>query len=66
MRIEQVVAAVEWWDGDTRHTETVQAHASVDPGDAVNLWIDADGARVLALTQRRAGRPLPRLVGRLR
>lgn len=47
-RTGMMTVPVEWWDGNARHTEIVQAHSSVDPGDAVDLWIDADGARALA------------------
>jgi hypothetical protein len=47
---------VEWWVDDTRHTGSVQAHTSLEVGDSVDLWIDADGAQVLAPTpSSRAG-----------
>ncbi|KUI23093.1 hypothetical protein AU195_17660 [Mycobacterium sp. IS-1496] len=47
-RTGMITVPVEWWDGDTRRTDTVQAHGSVDPGDAVDLWVGEDGAQVLA------------------
>jgi hypothetical protein len=49
-RTGMITVPVEWWDGDTRHTGSVPAQASVDTGDSVDLWVDADGAQVLAPT----------------
>ncbi|KUI30347.1 hypothetical protein AU196_24470 [Mycobacterium sp. IS-1742] len=47
-RTGMITVPVEWWDGDIRRTDTVQAHGSVDPGDTVGLWVGQDGAQVLA------------------
>jgi hypothetical protein len=49
-RTSMITVPVEWWDGDTRHTGSAPAQASVEAGDSIDLWVDADGAQVLAPT----------------
>ncbi|WP_231743176.1 hypothetical protein [Mycobacterium sp. GA-2829] len=41
-----IAVPVEWWDGNTRHTGTVQTQPTAVTGDSVELWIDAEGKQV--------------------
>lgn len=45
-----IAVPVEWWDGNTRHTGTVQTQPTAVNGDSVELWVDADGKQVTAPT----------------
>jgi hypothetical protein len=47
-RAGMTTVSVERWDGDHRHIDTVQVRSPVDAGDAVKLWVDANGAHVPA------------------
>ncbi|BBY15273.1 Rv1733c family protein [Mycolicibacterium litorale] len=47
-RTGTIMVPIEWWDDGIQRTGTAQVHATVEEGDTVDLWVDADGVEASA------------------